>query len=227
MLNIYLVSALVGCALIILSLVTGHHDGDFGGHEIGGHEIGGHEFGGHEIGGHEVGGHDVGGHDVDAHGGLGHDGLGHDVNHSGYMAGIGTWIPFFSLRFWTYFAAGFGVTGVLLTFLTKGSVFVIPWIALVTGFMSGLAVATMYRFTQISSSDSMTREKDILGREAKVLVAVRPDQPGRVRCNVKGDLVDYMALPHDGSSLEVGDDAVIVAMENGKAMVIPKSEIFD
>jgi len=39
--------------------------------------------------------------------------------------------------------------------------------------------------------------------------------------------VDLVALSHDGSELQAGDDAVIVAMEDGKALVIPRSEIFD
>lgn len=61
------------------------------------------------------------------------------------------------------------------------------WLSVGTGFICGVMVAYIYRTLQVSSTDSMTREKDILGSHAKVLVAIRKNQPGRVRCCVKGD----------------------------------------
>lgn len=197
----YVVCSVVGLALILLSAFSGHQDlGGDGDVQLDS---------------------DAGGVDVDHDLGVDHSDL------TGHAAEAGAWLPFLSLRFWTYLCAGFGATGLLLSFFTRtssGTVFVL---SVVTGLVCGLMVAYVYRALQVSNTDSMTREKDVLGCHAKVLVAIRKDQPGRVRCCVKGDWVDFVALSNDGSELQAGEDAVIVALENGKAMVIPKSAIFD
>ncbi len=203
MLSLYIVCSVIGLTLIVLSAFAGHHDFSFGAHDV--------QF-------------DHGGPDIHVE---------HDVHvdHSGGSADnageSGAWLPFFSLRFWTYLCAGFGFTGLLLTFFTKTEPGLAIWLSVGTGLVCGLMVAYIYRICQVASTDSTTHEKDILGAQAKVLVAIKENQPGRVRCCVKGDWVDFVAVSNDGSELHVGDEAVIVAMENGKALVIPKSAIFD
>lgn len=208
MLSLYIVCSVIGLALILLSAFAGHHDFTLGVHDV-------------QI--------DHGGHDFhfghDAH--VDHGGDAHGDSAAESAGTNGAWLPFLSLRFWTYLCAGFGVTGLLLTLFTHTSHSLAIWLSIGTGLICGLMVSYIYRICQVTSTDSMTREKDILGSEAKVLVAIRDKQPGRIRCCVKGDWVDFIALSSDGSELLVGDEAVIVAMENGKAMVIPKSAIFD
>ena len=51
----------------------------------------------------------------------------HDSEHSGH------WLPFFSLRFYTYFFAGLGVTGLLLHWLTDTQATLALWLALGVG----------------------------------------------------------------------------------------------
>lgn len=203
MLSLYIVCSVIGLALILLSAFAGHHDFSVGVHDV-------------QL--------DHGAQDLN----LGHDA---HVEHGGGNAENagegGAWLPFLSLRFWTYLCAGFGITGLLLSLLTHTDPGLAVWLAVGTGLVCGLMVSYIYRICQVTSTDSMTREKDILGCEAKVLVAIRDKQPGRIRVCVKGDWVDFIALSSDGSEIPVGEQAVIVAMEDGKAMVIPKSAIFD
>jgi len=203
MLSLYIVCSVIGLALVVMSAFAGHHDFSFGAHDV---QL---DHGGSDL---QLG-HDV---HVDQGGG--------SAEHAGEG---GAWLPFFSLRFWTYLCAGFGFTGLLLTLFTHTQPQIAIWLSVGTGLACGLMVAYIYRICQVASTDSTTHEKDILGAQAKVLVAIRDGQPGRVRCCVKGDWVDFVALSNDGTELLVGDEAVIVAMENGKAMVIPKSAIFD
>lgn len=208
MLSLYIVCSVIGLALILLSVFAGHQDFSGGDTDV--------QFD------HDTGGFDAG-HDIS----MDQGGIDHDSAVAEHAGEAGAWLPFLSLRFWTYLSAGFGVTGLLLTLFTKTAPPAVLWLSLGTGLVCGFMVAYIYRALQVTSTDSMTREKDILGSHAKVLVAIREGQPGRVRCCVKGDWVDFVALSNDGSELEAGEDAVIVAMENGKAMVIPRSAIFD
>src|SRR5690349_10121353 len=81
--------------------------------------------------GHEVG-HDLNfevAHEVD-----------HDADHGD---GAGLWMPFFSMRFYTYFFAAFGTTGLLLHFLTTTPSMIALWISVGVGLFSGLSVSLL------------------------------------------------------------------------------------
>lgn len=44
---------------------------------------------------------------------------------------------------------------------------------------------------------------------------------------VKGDTVDMLALTQDGSTVEVGEEVIVVAIEGDRAMIVPRSALFD
>lgn len=167
-------------------------------------------------GDHEHGGDADLGHDTD----LGHDAeAGHEGGHDGIHDG--PWIPFLSLRFWTYFIGIFGLTGLLLT-LTRQSVE--PATALLaagTGFCSGLVAAALVRWLSTHEADSTARDSDLLGLRAKVTVSIRDQQIGRIRTTVKGELLDILATAEEPKALPEGSEVVIVGMENGRATVMP------
>jgi hypothetical protein len=168
------------------------------------------------VGGH---GHDFeGGHDFD-HGGADHDSDHGDADH-------GLWLPFLSLRFWTYFFAATGAVGLLLTKLSGSGEPTTGIIALATGLVCGLSVAIAVRYLSRYDSDSAAKMDDLLGMEAKVLVTVRQDSPGKIRCHLKGDTIDLLALAQDDAILEVGSDAIIVAIEDDRARVVPREVLY-
>jgi hypothetical protein len=51
--------------------------------------------------------------------------------------------------------------------------------------------------------------------------------PGRIRCTIKGDIIDFLATTESGATLEPGAEVVIVSLENGQALVVPKEKIFE
>ena len=205
MLTVYIICAVLGGGLIVLSLFGGDHghgtDTHFGDHDIG-HDIG-HDVG-HDLG-HDVG-HDVG-HGHDSHGTFGHHG--------------GPWIPFFSLRFWTYMVGVFGATGLILTQMNESVEPVRAWIAAGTGFASGLIAAAMVRWLQTHEADSTARDRDMLGLRARVTVPIRERQVGRIRATVKGELLDILATSEEPLALPEGSEVVIIGMEDGRATVMP------
>lgn len=182
MLSTYIVAALVGGLLIVLSVVGGIHHGDS---------------------------------DVGADG---HDGIDH--GHDGVDAHEGPWIPFFSVRFWTYFASTFGICGLLLSLLVKTPE---PTSALLSGgagLIVGLLVAYGMRALSRTDTDSSIAPKDLMGREATVVVAIRGRDPGRVRVSVKGEILELLATCEEDFDLEAGSRALVVDMEGDKVKVM-------
>ncbi|MBC8063398.1 MAG: NfeD family protein [Chlorobia bacterium] len=146
-------------------------------------------------------------------------GADHDSDH-------GFWLPFFSLRFYTYFFAGFGATGLLLHFLTQTNPVAAAWISGMVGLVSGLGVAILIRILKITETSGSANDKDVLGKEANVMVAIRGSNPGQIRCTVRGDIIDFTAFSEELEPIEVGETVIVVAMEDGKAQVVTHSSIF-
>ncbi len=197
MLAIYTVLAIVGTGLAILAALSGHGD--------------------HDLSGEHGLGHDLG-TDVHTHPG--------DFDHAGGDAepSFLHWMPFFSLRFWTFFAAATGLTGLGLTRFTVLKEPATLIASLATGLVLGIAIALLYRAArsaiETSSSSSL---QDLLGKEVEVTSAVRPGQTGRVRVMVKGDLIDVLAELEGQVALEAGQSAIVVGFENERVKVLPRN----
>lgn len=160
------------------------------------------------------------GHDIDHDLGLDDADLHVDTDKPGDMLHeAGFWLPFFSLRFWTYAIAGFGVFGLFLTvtnFAPEPSATVI---AAVFGIVAGTVAALIMRWFRVNELDSAVRDNDMLGKTATVTVAPRNGEPGKVRMSVKGDLIDLLALPLGDVQLEKGDEVVVVDNEGVRVVV--------
>ncbi len=188
MLSLYIISAIVGGALILVSIFGGHGDSDT----------------------------DID-HDVDHDFSAGHEG---DAVHSDL------WLPFFSLRFYTYGFTFFGLTGLLFE-MFKVEKMTGFWLALALGVVCGLmASATMYYLSKTSTT-SGAEEKDLVGADAKVLVPVKRSLPGKIRCTIKGDMIDVIAVSDEETEIPAGERVMIVAMENQRARVVRRSDFFE
>lgn len=204
MVALYVVALIVGGALIVMSAFGAEHGhgGDAGG-----------EFHVGDVHADVTADHEA---HFDAHG--------HDGDHQGSES----WLPFLSLRFWTYLFAVGGAIGLLLTYFGGG--IQEPAIAATsggTGFVAGLLVAYAMRAIRKYESDSSTKERDLLGQWAKVTVAIRDGQPGKVRCEVKGETIDLLALPEGSDDVPIGSEVVIVGIEDGRARVVLKDAVLN
>ncbi|MGV3619147.1 MAG: hypothetical protein ACO1SV_27795 [Fimbriimonas sp.] len=136
------------------------------------------------------------------------------------------WLPFFSLRFYTYFFAGFGTTGLLLQFLTKTDPTTSAIISGVVGFGTGLVVSYLVRLLRVTEASGEAKEKDFLSKDGLVLVPIRGGTPGKIRLSVKGDAIDILATTEEDQTIEAGEAVVVVAMENGRAQVVLRDSLF-
>lgn len=168
-------------------------------------------------------GHDGDGHvEFDAHGhesGSDHVGA-HDGGHDG------PWIPFFSVRFWTYFMMAFGLCGLLLSRWIGTPEPIAAYMSGGTGLLVGLMVSYGMRALSRQDLDSSVSHKELMGKEAQVLVAIRPGQMGRVRLSLKGEILDVLAVGDDTTSIEAGEAAIIVDMEGDRVKVVSRESVF-
>lgn len=160
------------------------------------------------------------GHDHEGHVEMGAN-IDHDVDHS--LVG---WIPFFSLRFYTYFFSAFGTAGLLLHYYSTTPDAVGVWLAAAVGLVSGLGVWIVLKLLRRSEGSSSATERDVLGKEGQVLVAINGSSPGRIRCSVRGDIIDFLAVSDWADTIPAGTSIVVVAMEHGRAQVMPREAIF-
>ena len=191
MIPIYIVSAIVGGGLVLVSAFTGHGHQDMGPD------------------------HDAGPDHGDAE--HGHDG----------QAEAHIWLPFLSLRFWTYFFASFGVAGLLLT--KAGGLFepVVGTISAGTGLTVGILISYLMRIARRMEADSSPKTQDFLGATCRVVVTVRPGSAGKIRVNIKGETIEMLALPNDDETLEIGTEAVIIALENDRVRVMSAASLLE
>ena len=130
------------------------------------------------------------------------------------------WLPFLSLRFWTFFLGLFGLSGILLTGMESGST-----VTLVTsGFLGvGMAYPISYLFqhlkkesvTSNTSSESYTQEM------ATTLLPFRPNGQGKIRVSSGGELIDIIANNPTSHNIEQDAEVLIVSMDDGIATISP------
>lgn len=155
------------------------------------------------------GGHDADGDlDLDLHHDLGN----HDVS-------TGPWLPFLSLRFWTYFFAGFGANGLLVSWLTATTAPLVIGLSLVVGLLCGFGVSYALRTLRSTESTSGAKAGDLLGKEGEVQVTIRGATPGRIRVNVRGDIIDYLATTEEPEPIEPGSSVVVLGLTGDRVLV--------
>lgn len=163
---------------------------------------------------------------VDAHADfhIGDHDLSHDHNFDGAE---GVWMHLFSIRFWTYLCATFGTVGALLTLLTDSKEPAIGFISLATALIAAGAIVALFATLKARESNSKAALIDLIGSAGKVLVTVRKDQPGKVRCEIKGESLDLLALTEGEEVIAPGTEVVILNVENDRAIVASRTSIFD
>lgn len=171
------------------------------------------------LGGHDDLDADMGG-DVDMDADLDLDGDA-DADHGGDFAGAGAdfflW-PLRSIRFWTFFTAFFGMTGVAFSSLGLAGPIVTLVLALTVGVLSGgVASAVIRRFSN-DDTGRAPQSSDYIGKMARVVVPVKREGVGKVRVRVGGQLVDLLAVT-DEERLTSEDEVIVIEMDGTRARV--------
>jgi membrane protein implicated in regulation of membrane protease activity len=158
---------------------------------------------GREVGG-EAADHDVD-HDAD------HDGNdGHDAH--------GALAMFLSVRFWTFFALGFGMSGSLLHFLALAPAIAVFLIATFAGAGSGTFAALAFRALKRASTNTEARSSQAVGRIARVVVPCGRGLQGQVRIEIGGASVDLVATT-DEIEIARGEAVIVEDVQDNVARV--------
>jgi hypothetical protein len=188
----YVFALVLGSILLGASFLMGgdhHGDGDAGGH------LEGHVDHDHDLDAHADGDHD-------AHGDLG--GL------FGVLA---------SMRFWTFFAAFFGLTGVVLDGFDLAADLVTLGLAIGVGFVTGFVAVTIIRRLSATDTGVAAGVSDYVGKSGELLIAVGPGRIGKIRIELKGTTVDVLVVSED-ETIARGEQALILEMREDKAIVV-------
>jgi len=138
---------------------------------------------------------------------------------SGGLGGLGdavqAWLPFASMRFWTFGAAFFGLTGVLLETASPLSGLSAGLVSGAVGYLCGTGATRIIRALRKQRVDSSVGELDFLGAQGRVLLTVKQGQPGKIRLELKGRTIDLMAETPDGEPLTPGQPVIVFDVVTG------------
>ncbi len=149
------------------------------------------------------------GHDSDMGGG------GHDVHGADHDAALWTFVA--SIRFWSFALLAFGLIGTMSTWLGLAGMTATLITSIVCGIGSGVTAVSVVRRLSARGPSSNVATSDIVGRVGRVIVP--PNEAGRakIRVEVKGSYVDYVA--RSSESIAEGDAVLVEALDEGEVSV--------
>ena len=182
--------------------------------------IGSLAFGGVLLGASILGGSDGDG-DADAGSGGG-DAGGGDTGHGGGGEGHhhhgGSFLPFFSLRFWAFALAFFGLSGTVMTLGGVGAL--TPFLAGGVGLGCGVVSARVLGSLTRKPVGLLGSAESHVGREGRVLLPVQKGRRGKIRVSIAGISSDVLAETEGEETLLAGSTALIVGVRDRTALVV-------
>jgi membrane protein implicated in regulation of membrane protease activity len=142
--------------------------------------------------------------------GLAHDGA-HETDHDS------AWMLVASVRFWSFALLAFGMVGTMLTLFGLSEKLLTLVLASGSGLGSGVFAASVIRRLSRQAASSHVTANDVVGRIGRVVVPPDGAGAGKVRIEIKGSTVDYVARSREPL---VADDAVVVEeCDEGEVLV--------
>jgi hypothetical protein len=86
-------------------------------------------------------------------------------------------------------------------------------------FIGGLIVWFIYFWRRREVIDSLIKPEDLVGLCGIVELPFDAERKGKVRVDVKGSMVDLMALTDDQQGFQVGDLVLIIQMQDNRVWV--------
>jgi membrane protein implicated in regulation of membrane protease activity len=135
--------------------------------------------------------------------------------------------PFVSFKFYTFFLAFFGLTGMLFTWLDLWST---PAGVAAVSVGMGVAAGLGMTYTMHLANSGNTRGivgSDYLGASGKVVLPIDVDQAGKIRVTIRGRTFDMRAELADDeeTTLDIDDACFVLGVEDGIAQVVDVSTV--
>jgi membrane protein implicated in regulation of membrane protease activity len=154
---------------------------------------------------------DTGGGDGDTGGNAGSKGI-HIEGDEG-VVGL-----FLSTRFWVFTALGFGLSGALLHYFTTVWSVITFAVASGAGLASGLFATLVFRAVRRTSVSSTAHASKAIGKVGRAVAACQKGSLGKVRIELAGQVVDFLATTDD-DAIERGEAVLVEDMKDGVAHV--------
>jgi membrane protein implicated in regulation of membrane protease activity len=132
---------------------------------------------------------------------------------------------FLSLRFWTFGLAGFGLVGTALHFLSLTGALATGVLAVLVGGFSGALSTYTFRALKNAQTQSGSEADAAVGQVGRVLLGIEAGKRGKIRVEIRGQVVDLLAST-DESSLGEGTEVVVEEMRGTTAHVARASSTF-
>lgn len=134
-------------------------------------------------------------------------------------AGDAFFWPLKSVRFWTFFSAFFGLTGLTLEGLGLMSTVPAFIAASAMGITLGWSASSIIRRLARDDSGRGAEAKDYVGKTARVVVPVKPGGVGKVRVEIRGQNVELLAVTDEEVPLTAEDDVLVLELDGTRARV--------
>ena len=137
----------------------------------------------------------------------------HDVGAEG-------WLPFASLRFWTFLFFVFGLTGGLFTL--TGSMGEWPALAVsgVVALLTAAGATTALKRLSHRQVSSGVKQEDYIGVTARALLPMSGQKLGKIRVYLKGQAHDLQAVIEGSDEVQPKDEVMIVEVNDEVAKVV-------
>lgn len=133
---------------------------------------------------------------------------------------ITLWLPFLTIKFWTFGSCFFGLTGILLSLVTGMSDLAIAQVSVAVGVVCGTSMVWVLRNLGRHQADSLIRPNDLIGVSGKVVIPFDSQTKGKVQLTLKGSTIDFVAFTEDRTGFKKGDRVFIVGLKNNQLWVV-------
>lgn len=136
--------------------------------------------------------------------------------------------PLVSFKFWTFFLAYFGLTGVVFEFFgLMESTIGIFGLSMGLGLFAGLFSSYLMHAVNANAVSEGVTERDYVGSAAKVTLPVTGRERGKVRMMVKGKMIEMPAESADEDEVvfDLDEECFVLGVEDGVAKVIHPSAL--
>ncbi len=131
------------------------------------------------------------------------------------------WLPFLTVKFWTFGSCFFGLTGIVLSkFTPEMSQLAIASISVLIGSFCGTSMVWVLRNLRRHQADSLIRTNDLIGLSGKVLIPFDSQSKGKVQLNVKGSTLNLVAFTDEAKGFNKGDRVLVVGLKNNQLWVV-------
>lgn len=131
------------------------------------------------------------------------------------------WLPFLTVKFWTFGSCFFGLTGIILSkFTPEIPELAIASISLLMGSFCGTSMVWVLQSLRRHQADSLIRANDLIGLSAKVLIPFDSKSKGKVQLNLKGSTIDFVAFTDEEKGFNRGDRVLVVGLKHNQLWVV-------